>query len=86
MKQNKPRFSLITLHPSFVMGPSLIRKSAADIDGINALFWGSLQAKAPQFPTLLTDVRDVADAHLRATRAPTEGIILEFLLSGHATS
>lgn len=86
VKQNKPNFSLITLHPSFVLGHSLIQTSASDIGGINALFWGSLQGDKPQFPPLVVDVRDIADAHVRAIDVPVEQGVTEFLLSGHNTT
>ena len=86
MKENKPGFSLVTLHPTFVLGHSLIQKSAEDIGGINALFWSTLQADKPQFPPIFVDVRDVADAHLKAATVPTEAGTTEFLLSGDETS
>ena len=86
MKENKPDFSLVTIHPTFVLGHSLVQTSAADIGGINALFWSTLQADKPQFPPMVVDVRDVADAHLRAATVPTEDRITEFLLSSDKTS
>lgn len=82
MKENQPRFSLITLHPSFVLGYSLIQTSADDINGINAWFWSSLQADKPQFPPVFVDVRDVAEAHLKSATASTEAHATEILLSG----
>jgi nucleoside-diphosphate-sugar epimerase len=86
MKDNKPKFSLVTLHPTFVLGYSLIQKSAEDIGGINALFWSSLQADKPQFPPIVVDVRDVANAHLKAATVSTEDQTTEFLLSANETS
>jgi len=86
MKENNPDFSLVTIHPTFVLGHSLIQKSAADISGINALFWSTLQADKPQFPSIVVDVRDVADAHLKAATVPTKEQTTEFLLSGDKTS
>ena len=86
MKDNKPDFSLVTIHPTFVLGHSLIQKSAADIGGINALFWSILQADKPQFPSIVVDVRDVADAHLKAATVSTKDQTTEFLLSGEKTS
>lgn len=82
MKENQPRFSLVTLHPSFVLGHSLIQTSADDINGINAWFWSSLQADKPQFPPVFVDVRDVAEAHLKSATASTEAHATEILLSG----
>lgn len=86
VKQQKPHFSLITIHPSFVLGHSLIQTSAGDIGGINALFWGSLQGDKPQFPPLVVDVKDIADAHVRSIDVPVEQDVTEFLLSGHSTT
>lgn len=86
MKENNPNFSLVTIHPTFVLGHSLIQKSAADIGGINGLFWSTLQADNPQFPPIVVDVRDVADAHLKAATVSTKDQTTEFLLSGDKTS
>jgi nucleoside-diphosphate-sugar epimerase len=86
MKENKPDFSLVTIHPTFVLGRSLIQKSAADVGGINGLFWSTLQADKPQFPPMVVDVRDVADAHLKAATVATKDQTTEFLLSGDKTS
>lgn len=82
MEENKSEFSLVTLHPSFVLGHSLIQTSADDINGINAWFWSSLRAEKPQFPPVFVDVRDVAEAHLRSATVFTTGQATEFLLSG----
>lgn len=82
MKGHDPQFSLVTLHPSFVLGHSPIQDSAEDISGINALFWGSLHSLQPQFPPIFIDVRDVAEAHLKATTALTNSRATEILLSG----
>ncbi|KAL6879279.1 hypothetical protein J3F83DRAFT_768519 [Trichoderma novae-zelandiae] len=68
IKDHKPAFKLVTIHPVFVLGPSLIRKTADDIDGINAWFWQSLQLPAPTFPSVIVDVRDVAELCIRAAK------------------
>ena len=86
MEENNPAFSLVTIHPTFVLGHSLIQKSAFDVGGINGLFWSTLQADKPQFPSIVVDVRDVADAHLKAATVPTKNQTTEFLLSGDKTS
>lgn len=82
MKESKPQFSLVTLHPSFVMGHSLIQNTTEEASGINALFWGTLQADKPQFPPIYVDVHDVADAHLKAATVIARDQTTEFLLSG----
>jgi nucleoside-diphosphate-sugar epimerase len=86
MKENNPQFSLVTLHPSFVLGHSLIQNSAQDIGGINAMFWGMLKADQPMFPPVFVDVRDIADAHLKAATVSTQKQTTEFLLSGNEAS
>lgn len=84
MEQRKPHFSLVTLHPSFVLGHSLIQTSASDIGGINALFWASLQQdEKPSIPSIFVDVRDVAAAHVRSADVALEqGGVREFIISG----
>lgn len=81
VRRQNPSFSVVTLHPSFVLGPSLIQKSASEINGINALFWNSLRQDAPQFPSIVVDVREVADAHIRTAVVPLKQNITEFILS-----
>ncbi|KAL7785293.1 hypothetical protein V8C37DRAFT_420022 [Trichoderma ceciliae] len=68
VNEHKPAFTLATIHPTFVLGPSLVRKTASDIDGINAWFWKSLQSTAPTFPAVIVDVRDVADLCIEAAK------------------
>lgn len=85
MRQQNPHFTLVTLHPSFVLGQSLIQDSASGISGINALLWDSLQSDKPHFPPTIVDVRDVAEAHIKAITALTDKQTTEILLSGPKT-
>ncbi|CAD0028972.1 unnamed protein product [Aureobasidium pullulans] len=81
-KTHKPHYTLVTLHPSFVLGRSLVQHSAEEIDGINAFLWQSLQLETPFFPPAWVHVKDVAEAHLKILEldiATGE----EFVLSGH---
>jgi nucleoside-diphosphate-sugar epimerase len=64
--QEEPKFKLITLHPCFVLGDSLIQKTPNDIDGMNALFWASLTSPQPLIPSAFVHVKDVAEAHIKA--------------------
>ena len=80
LKQNHPHYKLITLHPTFVLGDSLIQESAKDIDRINGMFWQSLFSEKPIISTSWVHVRDVADAHIKALEAETESG-KEFLLA-----
>jgi dihydroflavonol-4-reductase len=63
------RLELVTVNPSFVLGPSL---SGAD-NASNEIVRKLLAREMPGVPRLmfsLVDVRDVADAHLRAMTVP----------------
>ncbi|CZT19578.1 related to flavonol reductase/cinnamoyl-CoA reductase [Ramularia collo-cygni] len=66
LSRSKPNFKLVTFHPAFVLGDSLIQKHAKDIDGMNAMFWKSLSASQPMIPSAFVHVRDVAEAHVKA--------------------
>jgi nucleoside-diphosphate-sugar epimerase len=79
IKTQNPHFTLITLHPTFVLGPSLVQKSAKDISGANMLFTQSLASSKPLFPPALVDVRDVAQATLGAIDANIEKSGEEFI-------
>ncbi|RAK81440.1 dihydroflavonal-4-reductase [Aspergillus fijiensis CBS 313.89] len=76
-----PTFTLITFHPTFVLGESLIQTTPEEIGGMNAFFWNTLQAERPGMANAWVDVRDVAAAHVRALqREVAPGT--EVLLSG----
>ncbi|KAK1991334.1 NAD dependent epimerase/dehydratase [Colletotrichum falcatum] len=81
--RNKPGFTIITLHPSFVFGRNLSQTSIDEVDGSNALLWTSLFSDKPTFPMAAVDVRDVALAHLRALDFDVKGqeAVQEFLLT-----
>jgi len=81
-KTHKPHYTLVTLHPSFVLGRSLVQHSAEEIDGINAFLWQSLQLETPFFPPAWVHVKDVAEAHLKVLELDIASGE-EFVLSGH---
>ncbi|PYI03584.1 NAD(P)-binding protein [Aspergillus sclerotiicarbonarius CBS 121057] len=85
MKDNRPHYTLITLHPTFVMGYSLIQKTPEDIGGMNALFWMSITSGKTRVANAWVHVADVADAHVKALETDIESG-KEFLLSGPAVS
>ena len=60
---------LVTVCPGAVIGPVLGRDFSASLDIVRRLIDGSLPG-LPSFGWPLVDVRDVADLHLRALRAP----------------
>lgn len=86
ISQQNPHFTLTTIHPTFVLGPSLIQKSAEDVSGVNYMFMGSLSSKKPLIPSTIVDVRDVADATLATIDAKLEKNGEEFIISGEQTS
>ncbi|KAJ5819731.1 dihydroflavonal-4-reductase [Penicillium riverlandense] len=65
LKNEKPHYNLITVHPSYVMGESLIQQTAEQLGGVNGMFWMSLQSKLPLFGMAWVHVRDIADAHVK---------------------
>jgi nucleoside-diphosphate-sugar epimerase len=81
VKEKKPAYTLITLHPTYVMGHDLIQETAEGLGGINSLLWKSLASEKPLIGTSWTHVQDVADAHIKAIQVNVEHG-KEFLLSG----
>ncbi|KAL7941303.1 hypothetical protein V8C42DRAFT_355612 [Trichoderma barbatum] len=64
--QETPKFTVVSVHPSQVFGPSLVQKSASDLSGVNFLMWMTLQSDGPPMtPYLMVDVRDVSLALAR---------------------
>ncbi|KNG81925.1 dihydroflavonal-4-reductase [Aspergillus nomiae NRRL 13137] len=80
LKKNHPHYTLVTFHPTFVLGPSLVQNTAEEISGMNALFWSSLQLEKPRIANAWVHVRDVADAHIKALEADVR-TGQEFILS-----
>ena len=64
MDIHKPGFALITLHPTFVFGPSLLQKTAGELNGTNGLLWTSLNSENAVVPSAGIHVLDVAEAHV----------------------
>jgi nucleoside-diphosphate-sugar epimerase len=86
VQKHHPHFTLITLHPTFVLGPSLVQKSAEDISGVNMMFMETLKINKPLFPATVVDVRDVAKAAIGTIDAKVEGNGEEFIISGSKTN
>lgn len=81
VKERKPHYTLITLHPTYVMGHDLTQETAEGLRGINSLLWKSLASEKPLLGTSWIHVKDVADAHVKALQVDVEHE-KEFLLSG----
>ncbi|KAI6910103.1 hypothetical protein KC318_g5027 [Hortaea werneckii] len=67
IEKEKPAFSVITIHPAFWHQRMVLELYSADT--------------AP-FPPAIVDVRDVADAHVRAIHAPVDKLLTEILIDG----
>lgn len=85
VKEHKPSFLVATIHPTFVLGPSLIQRTAEEIDFVNGMFWMSLQSEAPLYTETMVDVRDVANACVKSIAANVENET-EFILSNPTCS
>jgi len=67
MKKKQKRWELVTIHPGFVLGPSLTkRKDSTSIETLLRLLHGDLRIGAPDLEFVFSDVRDVSKAHLLA--------------------
>ena len=60
---------LVVVNPTFILGPPLTAATGSSLYLIKAMFDGSMTV-APRHRFGIVDVRDVADAHLRAMSAP----------------
>ncbi|RAK98763.1 NAD(P)-binding protein [Aspergillus ibericus CBS 121593] len=80
LKDNRPHYTLVTLHPTFVLGHSLIQKAPEDISGMNALFWASITSGKTRIANAWVHVSDVADAHVKVLETDIKGGT-EFILS-----
>lgn len=66
-QQGQERWDMVTIHPGLVLGPSLTSASdSASLSTMKQFTDGSMLAGAPALTMGVVDVRDVADAHLRA--------------------
>ena len=67
MAKAQSRWQLVTVNPSFVMGPTVSGDSTSESHSFLRQFGdGTLKAGAPPFEIGMVDVRDVAEAHVRA--------------------
>lgn len=60
---------LVTVNPTFILGPPLTAATGSSMYLIKAMFSGAMSV-APRHRFGIADVRDVADAHVRAMAAP----------------
>lgn len=80
------RWSLVTINPSLVLGPGIQAvTTSGSFSLIRSLADGSLRRGVPDYGFGAVDVREVAEAHLRAGLDPTVASG-RYILSGHDTS
>jgi dihydroflavonol-4-reductase len=60
---------LVVVNPTFILGPPLTAETGSSMYLIKAMFNGQMSV-APRHRFGIADVRDVADAHIRAMAAP----------------
>lgn len=61
------RWDMVTIHPGLVLGPALTSASdSASLSTMKQFVDGTMLAGAPAMTMGIVDVRDVADAHMRA--------------------
>ncbi|KAF2489584.1 putative 3-beta hydroxysteroid dehydrogenase/isomerase [Lophium mytilinum] len=66
VKARQPKYSTVTIHPTFIYGRNIIQTSFSQLSGTNAFLWHSLQGPQPIVGSRAVHVLDVAEAHLRA--------------------
>ncbi len=85
LNQGQERWSLVTINPTFVMGPGLNPHASGESYSVMKQFGdGTMKAGVPDYPMGFVDVRDVAEAHFQAAFRPSaQG---RHLTSGHDSS
>lgn len=83
MANAQSSWELVTINPSFVMGPALNPQNATSesITTLKMLGGGDMKMGAPKMGVGIVDVRDVALAHLKAGFTPTASG--RYITSGH---
>lgn len=82
---NQERWTLVTINPAFIIGPSLSKRmDGASVSIMRQLGDGTFKQGAPEIYLGFVDVRDVALAHLRA--AEREQVTGRFIVSERVTS
>jgi len=67
MVEQQNRWDLVTIHPGFVLGPSLTKRiDSTSIETILRILHGDLSIGSPDLEFVFSDVRDVASGHLLA--------------------
>lgn len=85
MAGEQEQWDLLTINPGWIFGPSLTpRRDSMSIDTMIKFGDGSYRIGVPEIWNGIADVRDVADAHIRAGYRP-EASGRHIIVSGEAT-
>ncbi len=69
--KSQKQFDLVTVHPGFVLGPSLTkRKDSASIDFMVSMLNGKYKTGVPELTLGIVDIRDLAKVHIAAAFNP----------------
>ena len=69
---HQDKWDLVVINPGWILGPSLTKRhDSMSISFMIQLGDGTFKAGVPEFVTAITDIRDVADAHIKAGFTPT---------------
>lgn len=67
MMKAQDSWDLVTIHPGFVLGPSLTkRKDSTSINTLLRVLTGELRTGVPDLGFIFSDVRDISKGHLKA--------------------
>ncbi|NMH70636.1 aldehyde reductase [Bacillus sp. RO3] len=85
MVKAQDRWDLVTINPSFVMGPALTKRTdSTSTSTILSFLTGGFKTGVPDLATGVVDVRDIAKAHVLAAFTPeAEG---RYIISGGQTT
>lgn len=68
MANEQDRWKLVTINPAFILGPSVSGTSTSESHNLMRQFGdGTMKSGVPPFEIGMVDVRDVAEAHMRAS-------------------
>ena len=82
LQKEKPSYTVLTFHPSFVLGEDFAQESPEQMRGMISFFWRSLSLEKPILASAWVHVDDVAQAHVNAiTKSTPIPSGTEFILS-----
>lgn len=82
---DQDRWRLVVINPSFILGPGIkVDMNSESMSVFKRFGDGSFKSGAPKWGIGLVDVRDVAEAHLRAAFIPQANG--RHIISGHSTN